>query len=125
MTDPADDAVLEIRTYRLRPGTGAQFDRLFRDRARPLLDRYGIDVVWHGPSIDDPDSYILIRAFGSAMARSREESAFYGSAEWHEGPREPILALIETYHTIVLAAQPSTIDGLRRIAPAAGRAGPG
>lgn len=123
MTASADDAVLEIRTYRLRPGTGAQFDRLFRDRARPLLDRHGIDVVWHGPSMDDPDSYALIRAFGSAQARNREESAFYGSAEWREGPREPILALIETYHTIVLVADASTIDGLRRIAPASGRAG--
>ena len=115
MTDRAD-AVLEVRTYRLRPGAGAEFDRLFHERARPLLDRHGIDVVWHGPSMDDPDSYALMRSFGSAAARDREESAFYGSDEWRDGPREPILALIETYHTIVLAAPASTIDGLRRMA---------
>jgi hypothetical protein len=122
VNDRADDAVLEIRTYQLRPGAGAQFDRLFRERARPLLDRHGIDVVWHGPSMDDPDSYTLMRSFGSAEARDREESAFYGSDEWRDGPREPILALIETYHTIVLPAPSSTIDGLRRIASSAGEA---
>ncbi|MGH8825664.1 MAG: NIPSNAP family protein [Jiangellaceae bacterium] len=121
MTNQTDDAVLEIRTYRLRRGTGAQFDRLFRERARPMLDLHGIDVVWHGPSMDDADSYTLMRAFRSAEARDREESAFYGSDEWRDGPREPILALIETYHTIVLPAEPSTIDGLRRISPAPGR----
>jgi hypothetical protein len=78
--------------------------------------------VWHGPSMDDPDSYTLMRSFGSAEARDREESAFYGSDEWRDGPREPILALIETYHTIVLPAPSSTIDGLRRIASSTGKA---
>ena len=84
-----------------------------------MLDRHGIDVVWHGPSMDDPDSYTLMRSFAGVEVRDRAESAFYGSDEWRTGPREAILDLIETYHTIVLSVPSSTIDGLRRIASSA------
>ncbi|MGH8775090.1 MAG: NIPSNAP family protein [Jiangellaceae bacterium] len=106
------DAVLEIRTYQLKPGAGTEFDRLFREEVRPLLDRFGTDVVWHGSSLDDPDSYALIRAFPSAEARDRDEDEFYGSDEWRHGPRERVLALIESYHTVVMAAGSEAADAV-------------
>jgi len=46
--------------------------------------------------------------------RQQSQDAFYGSAEWRQGPREPILALIESYTTIVLELDDVTIQGLRR-----------
>ena len=40
-----------------------------------------------------------------------------GSAEWRDGPRDSILALIESYATIVLMLDDLVVQGLRR-APA-------
>ena len=105
---------VEIRSYTLKPGTGAEFHRLVVERSLPLLQGWQVDVVAYGPSADDADSYFLIRAFDSLEARAQSEAAFYGSAEWREGPREAIMALIEHYTTVVLPLDEPAVQALRR-----------
>lgn len=103
----------EVRTYNLKPGTRAQFHRLVLEQALPMLQRWQVDVVAYGPSLHDADSYYLIRAYASLEARARSQDAFYGSAEWRDGPRAAILALIENYATLVLELDERTVQGLR------------
>jgi hypothetical protein len=79
-----------------------------------MLKRWQVDVVAYGPSLHDAESYYLIRAYPSLEAREQSEDAFYGSAEWRQGPRESILALIESYTSIVVELDEPTIQGLRR-----------
>lgn len=96
---------LEIRTYRLKPGTRDEFVRVMREEAVPLLAEFGLRVVDCGPSLVDEDGHeeaYLIRSFASLEERDAQEEAFYSSRAWHEGPREGIISRIETYHTIVL-----------------------
>ena len=106
--------ILEIRTYRISAGGRAEFDRRFREGAGPMLERYGIDVVAFGPSIDDEDHYALIRAFDSLEHMNQQEGAFYGSDEWRTEQRPGIMALIETYHTVVLETTADGVEALRR-----------
>jgi len=96
--------IVEIRTYRLKAGTGAEFHRTFVEESLPMLQRFGVDVVAFGPSLDEPDSYYLIRAYPSLDERERSEEAFYGSDEWREGPREAIVSRIESHIAVVLPA---------------------
>ena len=115
MTRRTDVArIVEIRTYTLHPGAAQRYELLFKDIAMPMLERWGVDVVAAGPSVGDPNGYYLIRAFDDLDHRRRSEDAFYGSAEWREGPRESVLALIESYADLVLELDEPTIDGLRR-----------
>jgi len=104
---------VEIRSYNLKSGTRAEFHRLFIEEALPMLQRWKVDVVAFGPSSHDDDSYYLMRAFADLADRQRSEDAFYGSAEWRDGPREAVLALIESYTTIVIDLDKPTLDGLR------------
>ena len=106
--------VIEIRSYNLKPGTRAQYHALVETQAMPLLKRWQMDVVAYGASLGDEDLYYLIRAFASVDDLEAQEDAFYGSAEWREGPREAILALIEHYTSIVIAVDEITLQGLRR-----------
>ncbi|MBA2382729.1 MAG: NIPSNAP family protein [Chloroflexi bacterium] len=106
--------IIEIRTYTLHPGAAAEYERLFDVEAAPLLARHGIDVVAFGASIGDPLGYYLIRAFDDLAHRQRSEDAFYGSAEWRDGPRQAVIALIASYADLVLELDEATIDGLRR-----------
>ena len=106
--------ILEIRSYQLKPDTGAEFHRLFLEQAFPMLKRWNVDVVGYGPSLHDPDSYYLMRRYDNLAQREETESAFYGSDEWRQGPREAILALIETYTEIVLELDEVTVTGLRK-----------
>ena len=105
---------VEIRSYDLKPGTRQAFHQLFMEQALPMLNRWKVDVVRHGPSLHHGDSYYLMRAFASLEDREQSEDAFYGSDEWKVGPREAILALIENYTTIVIEMEDSTVKALRQ-----------
>ena len=105
---------VEIRSYNLKPGSRDEFQRLFLNVALPLLERWNVDVVAYGPSLHDENSYYLMRRFDSLAHRDESENTFYGSAEWRQGPREAILALIENYTEIVLELDDRTVQGLRQ-----------
>ena len=105
--------VLEIRCYNLKPGTRAAFHEVAEREALPLLARFKIDVVAHGPSHHDQDSYYLMRAFPSLEERQRAEDTFYGSDEWRNGPRAAVLAAIESYTTVVVPTDEATLRALR------------
>lgn len=104
---------VEIRSYNLKPGTRAAFHALVVEQSMPMLERWQVDVVAFGPSPHDEDSYYLIRSYSSLDERQQSQDAFYGSAEWRQGPREPILALIESHTSIVLEVDEVTLRGLR------------
>ncbi|CAN5811403.1 hypothetical protein BH18ACT13_BH18ACT13_03110 [soil metagenome] len=65
-----------------------------------------------GPSIEDAEHYVLLRSFCSLEEREAQEEAFYEGDEWRSGPREGILELIETYHTVVLHSTPEAVQAL-------------
>jgi hypothetical protein len=95
--------ILEIRTYRAVPGR--LDDLVVRMRAvLPMLSEVGIDVVGLEPSLDDDEGEhaVLIRSFASRADRDRLEEEFYGSDAWRSGPRDGVMGLIESYHTVVL-----------------------
>jgi hypothetical protein len=105
---------VEIRSYNLKPGSRDELHRLMTEQSMPMLERWRVDVVDYGPSLHDADSYFLIRAYDSLEDRQQSQDRFYGSAEWRQGPREPILALIESFTSVVLEMDDATVRGLRR-----------
>lgn len=115
MNGPAEPGarVLDLRTYKLVADGAEEFDRIFRERVLPMLERFGIEVVGYGPSLDDGDLYYLMRAFCSAAQREEELDAFYGSEEWRQKYRNAVLALIETYHTLLIDVPPAMRGGSR------------
>jgi len=78
--------LLEIRTYRLKRGTGDAFHIAMRDQAVPFIRRKGMDIVAFGRSDHEEQSYFLARAYRNREALEREQSQFYGSHEWKAGP---------------------------------------
>ena len=104
---------VEIRTYNLKPGSRGNFARIASNEVMPMLARWGTDVVRHGPSAHDEDTYFLIRVYASLDDRQQRQDAFYGSAEWIQGPRASILELIEDFTSLVLELDASILAGLR------------
>jgi len=97
-----DSAVVEIRSYTLKPGTRDSFHRLVLDYSLPMLERWKISVLGYGPSLQEDSSYYLVRAYSSLGTRQKTEDAFYGSDEWKKGPRESIVSRIINYTTVIL-----------------------
>ena len=105
---------VEIRALNLKPGTRAEFHRIYMECSLPLLRRWKMDVVSFGPSPHDQTTYYVIRAFANLAERQASEDAFYGSDDWKKGPREALLSLIESYIDVVLELDEPTIAALRR-----------
>ncbi len=112
----ASGPVIEILTLNLKPNTREKFHQLYVTQSLPLLRKWEINVLAHGPSIHDEDSYFVIRLFKNLADRQALEDAFYTSDDWRKGPRESILALIE--HESYVVVSPGTmqkwLDGARR-----------
>ena len=104
---------VEIRSYQLKAGTGAEFDRLVKGASVPMLRGRGVDVVAFGSSLHAEDTYSLMRACATLEDLEHTETAFYGSDEWRLGPRQAILACIDNYTSIVIEMDGATVDGLR------------
>lgn len=105
--------LVEIRSYKLKPGAAVAFDEAVRTRAVPLLREWGTDVVAHGPSPHEADTYYLIRAYADLADLNARQDAFYGSAAWREGPREAVVSLLQSYLNTVLWLEPAAVDALR------------
>ena len=104
---------IEIRTLTIKPNSREGFQQLFTEQAFPLLQRWKFDVVAHGPSLHDENTYFVIRRFDSLAQREQMEDAYYASDDWREGPREAMLALIENYIDVVFEMDEVTVQGLR------------
>jgi hypothetical protein len=105
--------VLEIRSIILKPGTREAFRSLYLEQGLPLLRRWHFDVVAHGPSLHDERSYYVIRRFDSLAQREQSEDGYYASDDWRKGPREPLMALMESYTDVVFEVDEATVEGLR------------
>lgn len=106
--------LVEIRSYKLQPGTAERFHALVTEQAIPMLRAAQMDVVAYGPSLHEPDAYFLIRAYTDLNARHAEQEAFYGSRAWREGPRESVLFFIQSYLNTVIWMSPEGVEDLRR-----------
>jgi hypothetical protein len=105
--------LVEIRTYQLKPGSGARFHDLVSNQSVPLLHEWGMDVVAFGQSVHDPDSYFLMRAYNDLGHLQSSQDTFYSTDAWRKGPRESIIELIQFDSNAVLWLSTQAIDAIR------------
>src|SRR5687767_4087263 len=108
------NSIIEIRSINLKPGSREEFHRLYIEESLPLLKRWKFDVVAHGPSLHDENTYYVIRRYDRLAQREQMEDAYYASDDWRKGPREAMLALIESYTDIVFELDEVTVQGLQK-----------
>ena len=107
--------LIEVRSYKLKPGSLAAFHTAASGSAVPLLKKWGMEVVAFGPSPHEPDTYFLIRAYADLGERNAQQDAFYGSDAWKNGPRASIVPLVESYLNTLVWLSPTAIDDLRTL----------
>jgi hypothetical protein len=101
--------LLEMRLFKVKPGTREEFDRISREGTIPLMRRLGITVVAHGASLNNENGYFLLRMFQSEQERVDLSQSLYATAEWAEKYDGPVGGMIEDYDTAVMSAPPDAI----------------
>jgi hypothetical protein len=99
-----EHVLLEMRLFTVHPGVRDEFDRISREGTIPLMRRLGINVVAHGPAMNNENGWYLLRAFSSEEQRKEQAEVLYSSAEWEENFDTPVMAMIDDYRISVMPA---------------------
>ncbi|BAV98107.1 antibiotic biosynthesis monooxygenase [Lysobacter enzymogenes] len=111
-TDRDNARLVEVRTYKLKPGHSERFVAAMAD-ALPMVRASGMDVVAFVRSEHEHESYCLIRAYADREQLIAQQDAFYGSDAWRQGPRQALIDCLQDYLNTLLWLSPQSIEDLR------------
>ncbi|HEV7644418.1 MAG TPA: NIPSNAP family protein [Pyrinomonadaceae bacterium] len=104
--------IVEVRSYRIKPGRREEFIEFFEKRSIPALRSYGMKVA--GPLIDleNPNKFVWLRSFPSLAERERMRDAFYGGDPWKSELEDIAMPMLESYDVILCETSPGYVfDG--------------
>lgn len=86
--------IVEIRTYRIRPGMREDFLEFFRREAVPLQRSLGIHVTGPFLDVEDPDVVVWMRSFPSLAERDWLKSQLYDGEKWTRELRDIVMPML-------------------------------
>ncbi len=102
--------IIEMRTYKLKPGCRSKFLETFRTRSVPAHDQIGMKILGPFLSVEDPDTFFFMRGFPDLQSREPMKAKFYEGELWKKELENVLMQMIEKYD-VVLVDDP---DGLVR-----------
>jgi hypothetical protein len=94
--------VIEMRTYKLKPGLRAQFLEIFRTKSMPAHAEIGMKIAGPFLSIDDPDIFFFMRGFPDLESRQPMKAKFYESEIWKRELENVLMPMIEKYDVVLV-----------------------
>jgi heme-degrading monooxygenase HmoA len=79
--------IVEVRSYRIKPGRREEFIKFFETRAVPAQRTHGIKIIGPFLDVENPNKLVFLRSFPTLEERDRTKEAFYGSELWKNGVR--------------------------------------
>jgi len=101
--------IVEVRSYRIKPGKRDEFIRLFEARAVPVQREYGMKIVGPLLDVENPNKFVFLRSFPSLEDRDRMKDAFYGGEEWKNELEAIAMPLLDSYDVILCEASPGCV----------------
>ncbi|MGD9560890.1 MAG: NIPSNAP family protein [Pyrinomonadaceae bacterium] len=101
--------IVEVRSYRIKPGRREEFLKFFEERAVPAQRAFGIQVM--GPLIDveNPNKFVWLRSFESLKARDEIKDAFYGGELWKNELEHIAMPMLDSYDVILCETAPGYV----------------
>jgi hypothetical protein len=100
--------IIEMRTYKTKPGRREEFLEIFMARSLPAHQRIGMKILGPFLSVEDPDVFFFMRGFPELATREPMKAQFYEGELWKTELEALLLPLIEKYEVVVVEAK----DGL-------------
>ena len=101
--------VIEMRTYKTKPGMRAAFLDTFSRKTIPAHQAIGMKVLGPFLSVEDPDVFFWMRGFPDLGTRETMRDRFYGSALWKDDLEHTLFPLLEKFDVVLVQA-----DGAER-----------
>ena len=94
--------IVEMRTYRTKPGMRAEFLRIFRAKSIPAHLEIGMKILGPFLSVDDPDTFFFMRGFPDLASREPMRARFYEGELWKNELQDVLLPMLERYDVVLV-----------------------
>jgi NIPSNAP protein len=94
--------VIEMRTYKTKPGQRAAFLEIFRTRSMPAHAEIGMPILGPFPSIEDADTFFFMRGFPDLASLEPMKATFYEGALWKNELAQVLLPMLDKYDVVLV-----------------------
>jgi hypothetical protein len=108
--------IIEMRTYKLKPGKRGEFLEIFRRKSVPAHAEIGMKIMGPFLSIEDPDIFFFMRGFPDLRSREPMKAKFYEGELWKSELESVLMPMIERYD-VVLVEDPDRLIQWRETGP--------
>jgi hypothetical protein len=94
--------IIEMRTYKTKPGRRSDFLEIFRAKSIPAHIEIGMKILGPFLSIEDPDTFFFMRGFPDMASREPMKAKFYEGELWKGELENVLMPMIEKYEVVVV-----------------------
>lgn len=94
--------IIEMRTYKIKPGRRSQFLEIFRSKSIPAHTEIGMKILGPFLSVEDPDTFFFMRGFPDIQSREPMKAQFYEGELWKGELENILMPMVEKYEVVVV-----------------------
>ena len=94
--------IIEMRTYKTKPGKRSQFLEVFRSKSIPAHLEIGMKILGPFLSVEDPDTFFFMRGFPDLPSREPMKAKFYEGELWKSELEGVLMPMLEKYEVVVV-----------------------
>ncbi|MHB8653922.1 MAG: NIPSNAP family protein [Terriglobia bacterium] len=94
--------IIEMRTYKTKPGMRAEFLAIFRSKSIPAHTEIGMKILGPFLSVEDPDTFFFMRGFPDLASREPMKAKFYEGELWKSELENVLMPILEKYEAVVV-----------------------
>ena len=94
--------IIEMRTYKTKPGTRSKFLEVFRSKAVPAHHEIGMKILGPFLSLEDPDTFFFMRGFPDLASREPMKAKFYEGELWKSELENVLMPILEKYDVVLV-----------------------
>ena len=94
--------IIEMRTYKTKPGLRSQFLEIFRARSIPAHAEIGMKILGPFVSVEDPETFFFMRGFPDIASREPMKARFYEGELWKGELENVLMQMLEKYEVVLV-----------------------
>jgi NIPSNAP len=94
--------IIEMRTYKTKPGLRAKFLRIFCSKSVPAHAQIGMKILGPFLSLEDLDTFFFMRGFPDFASREPMKAKFYEGDLWKRDLENLLMPMLEKYEVVLV-----------------------
>ena len=94
--------IIEMRTYKTKPGCRARFIEIFRTKSMPAHAEIGMKLLGPFLSIEDADTFFFMRGFPDIESHEPMKAKFYDGDLWKRELEHQLMPMLDKYEVALV-----------------------